>query len=874
MTIYTQTPRRQSLLEDYTAPMSSVLGVTVEESLLYAPVSSLIRSGELTIAEQGQPNLPTRLAGAAIGAVMPPLAAYVAAGAPGLPSTFRRAPDSPLLDAETARTKVKDAGVPLTIPDKGIRSRALDILISRKKEEMRRQDVLSRAPGGWAAGAAQLATALGASAIDPLNVASAFIPVVGPTRYGGMLARASGGLGRAAVRARVGAVEGVIGAAAVEPIILGAANQEQADYGLADSLLNIGLGTVLGGGLHVGAGVAADAYKRGVSWKMQRAPATEPLPSILDGMTHPQREQLLRTAVSQAASGREINVEPLVTYEGGGARFGDEFLAGGTTVHEPTVKVDEVTGIEGIAVYHGSPHTFDRFSSKHIGSGEGTQMEGRGLYFGETPDVGKFYVESTPKEEMARIAKAAHGGMHPDSQRQIISQIAEIVNDEGVDALDEYDAPRGFEKAWDAVVQHVKARGGIKGNLYEARINAQPDQFIDLSKKVGEQSPSVRDALHRVARDPEFGVDRIADDMKPRELAALLKGEGATQKLREIGVAGIRYLDAGSTKAGEGSYNYVVFDDSLITTVRRNEENLLRRPEDLRTAIDATFAPEASRLYDIEAVRSADAKIAEAPADDVFPEQAVEEAIIDLMELAAALDGRPPPMGEGKGAAGAGSEPALSFRAHQFKSSGIPVDPEKKMQRFPVRAMIKAAGGVDPDSPLGGELRAMGLTQKNAVGLFRKNGRGALDNLPASESALFQDVPDDGNGYIPEETILEALRDEIAGSPRRTLEEQAQIEEYKVSLDLIENDRELLSTLGINTEGMTPVAVRATLAELREKEDYAALIPPAISPEDYGTYEAMIAREMAEFEELQATAEAYGRAVQEAASCGLRRGTT
>jgi hypothetical protein len=46
----------------------------------------------------------------------------------------------------------------------------------------------------------------------------------------------------------------------------------------------------------------------------------------------------------------------------------------------------------------------------------------------------------------------------------------------------------------------------------------------------------------------------------------------ASIALREAGIPGIRYLDAGSRGAGEGSRNYVVFDDKLIDIVSRNNQ--------------------------------------------------------------------------------------------------------------------------------------------------------------------------------------------------------------------------------------------------------------------------------------------------------------
>ena len=48
----------------------------------------------------------------------------------------------------------------------------------------------------------------------------------------------------------------------VEPIVLTAATAEQADYGLMDSFLNVTFGSIIGGGLHVGAGALKDFRTR------------------------------------------------------------------------------------------------------------------------------------------------------------------------------------------------------------------------------------------------------------------------------------------------------------------------------------------------------------------------------------------------------------------------------------------------------------------------------------------------------------------------------------------------------------------------------------------------------------------------------------
>jgi uncharacterized membrane protein YfhO len=39
--------------------------------------------------------------------------------------------------------------------------------------------------------------------------------------------------------------------------------------------------------------------------------------------------------------------------------------------------------------------------------------------------------------------------------------------------------------------------------------------------------------------------------------------------MREAGIPGIRYLDQGSRTAGDGSRNYVVFDENLISILKK-----------------------------------------------------------------------------------------------------------------------------------------------------------------------------------------------------------------------------------------------------------------------------------------------------------------
>lgn len=229
--------RDRNLLDDVVTGQFDAAEASFDQAMFENPTSAARRIGELNRAEQGRVEMQ----------------AYPAYGIP----ERRAEPETPLLTAEQARARIKEEGLDLTVEDSGIRAGALDILIERKREEVKRKFILDNAPASTVP--VQLLAGFAASALDPINVASAFVPVVGEARYASLLARAGqSAMARAAVRAQVGAVEGAVGAALVEPLVLYASARDQADYDLTNSLLNVAFGSVLGGGLHAAGGLVSD----------------------------------------------------------------------------------------------------------------------------------------------------------------------------------------------------------------------------------------------------------------------------------------------------------------------------------------------------------------------------------------------------------------------------------------------------------------------------------------------------------------------------------------------------------------------------------------------------------------------------------------
>lgn len=140
------------------------------------------------------------------------------------------------------------------------------LLYNQKKEEVILEGIIARGPTGFVAGAAKLGVSLIATATDPIEVASAFIPIVREAQVVRWTAKA----GRIAARAGQGAIEGFAGGVMIEPFYYALSKEQQLNYELSDMLLNIGLGPLLGGSL----GTAIGAMSRNVPTSIDRDAAT------------------------------------------------------------------------------------------------------------------------------------------------------------------------------------------------------------------------------------------------------------------------------------------------------------------------------------------------------------------------------------------------------------------------------------------------------------------------------------------------------------------------------------------------------------------------------------------------------------------------
>ncbi len=253
---------------------------------------------------------------------------------------------------------------------------------------------------------------------------------------------------------------------------------------------------------------------------------------------------------------------------------------------------------QGIRAYHGSPHDFDRFSMSKIGTGEGAQAYGHGLYFAGNEPVAMLY-RGNAEERYRRLS----GHMSPKEEYafDLATRSGDIRDMDVLSGLaQKYGNNISFDEANELARKAVQNRG----RMYEVNIRANPENFLDWEKPISEQSPMVRDALSKAGinkkdifgGDAWFRAQRIkgyavkqdpagqwgpgantleeslamvdGDKSRVRPLAGVTP-EDRSAALRDAGIPGIKYFDARARAAGEEARNYVVFDENLIDILRK-----------------------------------------------------------------------------------------------------------------------------------------------------------------------------------------------------------------------------------------------------------------------------------------------------------------
>ena len=249
----------------------------------------------------------------------------------------------------------------------------------------------------------------------------------------------------------------------------------------------------------------------------------------------------------------------------------------------PGMRGRQVPAMRELDVYHGTPHRFPateanplgEFDASKIGTGEGAQAYGHGIYLAESPEVARGYQEKlTPAAGWAYDNVSA--GALDKKTRVAVTQLSMEMNNLGTRngwpdietarrmaemKLRKTGEPEAAELIAKIDPEKIKEHSGA---FYTADLpDEMIDRMLDWDKPLSEQSEYVKNALARsdfALRDMAYDITGNVDPTGKQIAQTAMNAPQFAERLKTLGVPGIKYKDAGSRKQpGTGTRNFVVF---------------------------------------------------------------------------------------------------------------------------------------------------------------------------------------------------------------------------------------------------------------------------------------------------------------------------
>lgn len=433
--------------------------------------------------------------------------------------------------------------------------------------------------------------------------------------------------------------------------------------------------------------------------------------------------------------------------------------------------------------WHGSSHDFDKFDLGYIGTGEGAQAHGWGLYFAGNKDISQGYANklSNPVGEVNvagiiysigrgggswRVRNIATGELI--SKMKIVKAISALYTEQGKDKAlkylkDKADQTRKFKKIWiDAYDwlknQEIDDSQWHNGKLYEVEI-PDIDTLLDEQKSLSEQPSKVKKAIldyyrsrpdeYIAPEDETLTGNNTTGKEFLKDVIFQLRREGsntserdASLLLNSFGINGITYYGNRDGRC------YVVFDDKAVQII--DKYNQAYRQGKIRGAFDAntgaihlfdaadqsSFIHESAHMYLTEIERMVQ--------EEGAPKQLVEDWHT-IQDWASYTDGR---LDDYKGTRlekeFAGYEAAIRKARESGDTVAIKAAEERWMQERFARAFERyIAEGKAPVKELQGPFRRF---KKWLIGIYRDlrnlgkeptdDVRRAMDRMVASDDEI------------------------------------------------------------------------------------------------------------------------------------------
>lgn len=236
--------------------------------------------------------------------------------------------------------------------------------------------------------------------------------------------------------------------------------------------------------------------------------------------------------------------------------------------------------------YHGSPYTFDHFDLGAIGTGEGAQGHGWGLYFAQDKQIAKTYKDTLShhmygdndlqfnEEALNKLYSTLSDKAHTEADYDKLSVIENIlITHTEDDVLNNSDEMFDTEaiKWWKTQRERYLNKEYKESTLFEVDI-PEDDALLDEKRNINEQPKKVQQAVRKMYRSLGYKTSALkyVTGKEFYDTVAAEKGgqKEASEFINEHGIKGITY------DGGNDGKCFVVFDDKAIQIINRyNQEH-------------------------------------------------------------------------------------------------------------------------------------------------------------------------------------------------------------------------------------------------------------------------------------------------------------
>lgn len=296
------------------------------------------------------------------------------------------------------------------------------------------------------------------------------------------------------------------------------------------------------------------------------------------------------------------------------------------------------------SAWHGSPHDFDEFDLGAIGTGEGNQAHGWGLYFAKNREVAQAYKDVLGIDSVEIISGDTKYRLNDDIEwydnktKSIIdaenplSMALTTLSEEGestkaIKNLTDFIKSKKDNKSDYVVAQVKRAEQAIQilkdnhfdthqwNTMFEVDI-PENEYLLNEQENIEKQSPIVKKAVSKISNELNSSVLNNSN-LSGKEFYKLLSKELggdrlASKYLNEHGIKGITY------EGVEDGRCYVVFDDKAIKVIKKYNQSVNGMTEIMsdgeriisifKTADRSTFLHEMGHVFfdDIQKLASMD----------------------------------------------------------------------------------------------------------------------------------------------------------------------------------------------------------------------------------------------------------------------------